>query len=135
MSWSRPCPSRPRRKGTAGIGPGTKSIGTSGVRSTAAPKEIELVLHPADGLDLAGGPPRLPAVPPRPYSARSPASQECRGNPGAPEYAPPPSPISQRHRPLPGGPDRLCRMHLHLVHHIVEIVDLADGDCCAVRLD
>src|SRR5882724_8101330 len=89
MSWSRPCPSRPRRKGTAGIGPGTKSIGTSGVRSTAAPKEIELVLHPVDGLDLAGGPPRLPAVPPRPYSARSPASQESRGNPGAPEYARP----------------------------------------------
>jgi hypothetical protein len=53
-------PSHPYRKGTAGIGPGTKSIGTSIVRSTAAPKGIERGVHPAHGLDRGGGPPRLP---------------------------------------------------------------------------
>jgi hypothetical protein len=62
---------------TAGIGHGAKSMRTVGVRSTAAPKGINIVWHPADGLDLAGSPPRLPAVPPRPYSARSLASQAC----------------------------------------------------------
>jgi hypothetical protein len=41
----------------------------------SAAKAIERILHPADGLDLAGGPPRPPAVLPRPYSATLLASQ------------------------------------------------------------
>jgi hypothetical protein len=36
----------------------------------------EIISHPADGLDLAGGPLRLPVVP-RPHAARSHASRAC----------------------------------------------------------
>jgi hypothetical protein len=62
-----------------------RAIATAGARPSSAghtrrwggDEVIGLVLHPADGLELAGGPARLPAVPPRPDSARSLASQAC----------------------------------------------------------
>src|SRR5882724_1548928 len=55
---TRPC------KGRAGIGHGAKSMRTIIVRLTAAPKgRGGVISDPADGLELAGGPRRLPAVP------------------------------------------------------------------------
>ena len=41
---------------------------TTAIRSIAAVKGIETVSHLAAVLDLAGGPQRLPAVPPRAFS-------------------------------------------------------------------
>jgi hypothetical protein len=54
-----PATSTKPRRGTTGIGHGAKSMRTSIVRLTAAPKgRGEVISDPADGLELAGGPER-----------------------------------------------------------------------------